>query len=1047
MLFVLRNAGMNAAIEDSFSQLLAWTLTNKFQSTGAEDYILKQKVLSLLEWVCVTYMFRMGLLLYVKNPSTPPTSCRKADKPPTPLSLLAVAKGMVYKPCCKNNCLATLSPSNDFNESVQMVALYLDDWYLLDKKEHRERFLDLLKAQTTGISFGGERQGQLSLRIGTEQFNVCRDAFVRAHNRGKTYYDQMVQHLKNGIQPDEVAVGASLVASLRAKGGAYGVKLDSEDFTAMNVGKTISSIRTVIWMDAHFKLVGDHVPNSGKGEIHLEKQEIKGIFNEYKEECSAYGRTHVLYGKFTQLWRECFPQVKIRAYKQVSGKCYTCLLLSYLRSKFKDPKRRTLVNELHAHHKAMYSKERMGYYKRAEMANTAPDLFWSDIIDGMCSSKTVCPSFKDAYEFKPALNMHIQGVLAHGRTLDIYRNFPNLKNTCNVAIHCWLLTLEAEYKEKGKLPDTIYHQIDGGSENTAKTVLAVSELLVAKRLTKKVVLTRLPVGHTHEDIDAVFGVIWSKVMNHNVLTPKQYKHLLLLSGREKEQTVKVVDLWSVPDYIKYFSPHINKHLGRYAKSQWSQLQIIFEATDLCERFPLGVKVRYRPYSSDNVSLIKKLKRNRTLYKPPNSTSRVFNNLENLEEELAVHDSSGKCLFPGIIVDECEESNGEESPSTPDSELVDSIGYVPVRVKVNEHEAEGETFVLKELPTATVITPQPFVPGFRASLESVHHNVVRKLEGFGTRVAEDWKEFMSNEVPANEDAEDYHRRGKPLHVPFHSALFGITGEGCSTSTETLIALQHDVDLAAGTEARLSGFGPQQTYQSMPSMAFVKKGSSAPCQFALGDTFEAAEHRMKTSMSIAASNKKPVASKSRGEKQKGRSKSKTASISDNWTYESVNMPKKASNTELRIWSKVGKTCADDEGTWTIVDVVKSRGLLMYKYLPCSDYKKLKSSSDDHVFEYSACSEFFGLESDYIFTEDAVSCTLPPTRKRLKKGNKLVAAAVPDTLDEEMEIEEEVKAKPATKRKRLDSQPATSESCDGTGRTGSDRQLRTRISKNKE
>ena len=60
MLFVLRNAGMNAAIEDSFSQLLAWTLTNKFQSTGAEDYILKQKVLSLLEWVCVTYMFRMS---------------------------------------------------------------------------------------------------------------------------------------------------------------------------------------------------------------------------------------------------------------------------------------------------------------------------------------------------------------------------------------------------------------------------------------------------------------------------------------------------------------------------------------------------------------------------------------------------------------------------------------------------------------------------------------------------------------------------------------------------------------------------------------------------------------------------------------------------------------------------------------------------------------------------------------------------------------------------------------------------------------------------
>jgi hypothetical protein len=100
----------------------------------------------------------------------------------------------------------------------------------------------------------------------------------------------MVQHLKNGSQPDEVGVGADLIASLRAKGGAFGVKLSSDDFSAMNVGKTITSIRTVIWMDTHFKLVGDHVPNSRSGEIHLEKQEIKGIYNEYKDHFDA-GKT------------------------------------------------------------------------------------------------------------------------------------------------------------------------------------------------------------------------------------------------------------------------------------------------------------------------------------------------------------------------------------------------------------------------------------------------------------------------------------------------------------------------------------------------------------------------------------------------------------------------------------------------------------------------------------------------------------------------------------------------------------------------------------
>jgi hypothetical protein len=284
---------VNAEIEDGFSKLLAWTLITKFDSIEAEQLVLRAKVLSVLEWICVTYMYKMGLLLYVKDPTTPDSCGRKGKTPQTTPSPSAVAKQMVYEQCCNKNCLATLSPTRDFNESVEMVATYLDDWYLLDKATHRDKFLDLLRAQTTGISFGGERQGQLFLRIGAEQFPVCRDAFARAHNRGKTYYDRMVQHLKNDSQPDQVAVGASLVASLRAKGGAYGVKLNNEDFSAMNVGKTITSIRTVIWMEAHFNLVGDHVPNSRNGEIHLEKQEIKGIFREYKDEFNA-GETMLL---------------------------------------------------------------------------------------------------------------------------------------------------------------------------------------------------------------------------------------------------------------------------------------------------------------------------------------------------------------------------------------------------------------------------------------------------------------------------------------------------------------------------------------------------------------------------------------------------------------------------------------------------------------------------------------------------------------------------------------------------------------------------------
>jgi hypothetical protein len=68
----------------------------------------------------------------------------------------------------------------------------------------------------------------------------------------------------------------------------------------------------------------------------------------------------------------------------------------------------------------------------------------------------------------------------------------------------------------------VFVQIDGGSENVAKTVLAMMELIISQRVTKKIVLCRLPVGHTHEDIDSKFAKIWTRVRNAHVLTVGQY---------------------------------------------------------------------------------------------------------------------------------------------------------------------------------------------------------------------------------------------------------------------------------------------------------------------------------------------------------------------------------------------------------------------------------------------------------------------------------------------------------------------------------------------
>jgi hypothetical protein len=50
-------------------------------------------------------------------------------------------------------------------------------------------------------------------------------------------------------------------------------------------------------------------------------------------------------------------------------------------------------------------------------------------------------------------------------------------------------------------PEKIYWQVDGGSENANKYCIAICELLVANTSIREILFTRLPVGHTHEDID------------------------------------------------------------------------------------------------------------------------------------------------------------------------------------------------------------------------------------------------------------------------------------------------------------------------------------------------------------------------------------------------------------------------------------------------------------------------------------------------------------------------------------------------------------------
>eukprot|EP01039_Chlorochromonas_danica_P012126 gene12126-13782_t len=343
------------------------------------------------------------------------------------------------------------------------------------------------------------------------------------------------------------------------------------------------------------------MPNSA-GEVHLGDQYTSySVYQDYVrdlEEQNALGNDNqriLCRTQFNKLWDALYPFVKVRKFKLVSGKCNMCAMLSEIRcnasaSGKKDVKEK--VNELILLHRSFYMKERQLYYERRRLARENPKEYMSIISDGMAQVHCELPWQANLDSFPAKLTQHFQGVLEHGKKVSIFRTFENVGTGSNLAVHSMLRVLENRWIQDGKLPDTIFIQIDGGGENTAKITLAMCEFLVAKGLTKKIILSRLPVGHTHEDIDAVFAHIWKKVQGKHCLTPQAYKRIVevaLTAAGRAERESQVYDLFAIPDYVKYCECKISAW-RQSAEDEAIELRKILNGVDIDKEVPISAHI-------------------------------------------------------------------------------------------------------------------------------------------------------------------------------------------------------------------------------------------------------------------------------------------------------------------------------------------------------------------------------------------------------------------------------------------------------------------------
>jgi hypothetical protein len=477
---------------------------------------------------------------------------------------------MCVEPCCSKECFL----SSGYEYGVAVAKACLSEMEVLGREERKDYMLEKVRSCVLGTTKKGYLQLRFSVGVapGPHLHGVCRRSFCTAYGVGHSYIDNLCITIKAGhrnaapeLGDTTPSIAQAFLKNLVALAKSLNIQLTPLQLGALMVPNTVEALSCFAWMHSYFDTVGDKQPVGGVDcgtEIHIEPIAILRVHSEYLLNISDAGEKTLSYTSFLSMWKNCFPHVKIREYKAVSGKCKTCAILSEARRKHLSRDARRYLTQLHSFHRTMYMGERQSYYARRNDAMLMPADYWSGIGDGMMQSHCQLPHRGNMVQFPSTLPQHLQGILAHGRSMEIYRTFHNVSNGCNLSLHCLLLALEKVKLEKGRIPDVVYYQIDGGSENTGRAVLGICELIVARGLAKKVVLTRLPVGHTHEDIDSKFALIWKRVRNQFVLTPAQYADLIERALTTEKLTCSVHNIFVVPDYVTYITPFVDPNLAK-----------------------------------------------------------------------------------------------------------------------------------------------------------------------------------------------------------------------------------------------------------------------------------------------------------------------------------------------------------------------------------------------------------------------------------------------------------------------------------------------------
>lgn len=357
-------------------------------------------------------------------------------------------------------------------------------------------------------------------------------------------------------------------------------------------------------------------------------------------------------------------------FKGVSSKCFACSRLERQAQKIREQGRTSGVsvkNQLkdiekeRAKHRAFFKGERMQQHYRVCVALDDYEGSCSLVMDGMDSKKTVCPMYAGKQGeleglYKNFLKVKFTGVMIHGYNLNIYPSMPWVRTGANLAATALVHTLSKWQNDlhlQGReLPADMYLLTDGGSENINHTMMALFGWLVSHRVFANIYVARLPVGHTHNDLDQRWSVVAqhlatidSPTLDHLLQATREafngdYNTAQLSAEDEQEYVVQggkpiIRQLPCNRDYDAYFSKVANSEMEGFG----SCYRLIKDASGQLQKHEVrSAEVMYMRYFLDKNSTVasmtyKTAAQYQTWHGSTNGPIKVFNDAVKTVEDL------------------------------------------------------------------------------------------------------------------------------------------------------------------------------------------------------------------------------------------------------------------------------------------------------------------------------------------------------------------------------------------------------------------------------